>query len=237
MYKLDRAGYLARVLTHNPSELLRLAGIAWNTAKFRWIKRCAGAGSVMGLRTRIVNSANVRIGAKVFFQDDCYLRAGTDGRIVIGDRCAINSFAKFFGHGGITLGEDTQIGPGTLITTTGHDYRAGLETSFRPVVLGRRVWVGANVTILPGVQIGDHAVIGAGSVVHRNIPAYCVAVGVPARVVRRIDPAAEAPETAARRGQAEAGEHAAAGGGGRVPAEAAPGAEPLSTAPSAEGAP
>ena len=194
MYKLDRAGYLARILAHNPSELLRLAGIALNTAKFRWIKRCAGPGSVMGLRTRIVNSANVRIGAKVFFQDEVYLRAGTEGRIVIGDRCAINSFAKFFGHGGITLGEDTQVGPGSLITTTGHDYRAGLETSFRAVTIGRRVWIGANVTILPGVEIGDHAVIGAGSVVHRNIPPYSVAVGVPARVVRRIEGASEGDE-------------------------------------------
>jgi acetyltransferase-like isoleucine patch superfamily enzyme len=202
VYKLDRVGYLARVLAHNPSELLRLAGIGLTTAKFRWIKRCAGPGSVMGLRTRIVNSANVRIGSKVFFQDDVYLRAGTEGRIVIGDRCAINSFAKFFGHGGITLGEDTQIGPGTLITTTGHDYRAGLETSFKAVTIGRRVWVGANVTILPGVQVGDHAVIGAGSVVHRNIPPYSVAVGVPARVIRRIEPDTE--EAAA----------AAAGGGG-----------------------
>jgi acetyltransferase-like isoleucine patch superfamily enzyme len=56
-----------------------------------------------------------------------------------------------------------------------------------PVVLGRNVWLGANVTVLPGVTIGDDAVVGAGSVVTRNVPARTVVVGTPARVVRSLD--------------------------------------------------
>jgi acetyltransferase-like isoleucine patch superfamily enzyme len=107
--------------------------------------------------------------------------------VTIADRVAINSFCRFFGHGSIEIGEDTQIGPGTLITTTGHDYAHDLEVSFQKVVIGRHVWVGANVTILPNVEIGDFAVIGAGAVVNKSIPANSLAVGVPARVIRRIE--------------------------------------------------
>jgi len=187
VYKLDKVGYLWRVVSGDPGELLRIARIAWTTAKFRYLKRCVGAGSVIGGGTQIINSGNVRIGKKVLLQDAVYIRAGTDGRVVIGDRAAINSFCRFFGHGGIEIGEDTQIGPGTLITTTTHDFSRELEASFEKVVIGRRVWIGANVTILPGVEIGDACVIGAGSVVNRSIPAGSLAVGVPARVVPRVE--------------------------------------------------
>jgi acetyltransferase-like isoleucine patch superfamily enzyme len=55
------------------------------------------------------------------------------------------------------------------------------------------VWIGANVTILPGVEIGDFAVIGAGSVVMKTIPPHCIALGVPARVVRRLDVSSTPP--------------------------------------------
>lgn len=64
---------------------------------------------------------------------------------------------------------------------------AGYVTSASPVVIGDRVWIGASVTILGGVSIGDDAVIGAGSVVTGDIPASCVAYGVPCKVVRAID--------------------------------------------------
>ena len=187
MYKLDKVGYLWRVVKSDPGELLRIARIGWTTAKFRYLKRCAGAGSVIGGGTQIINSGNVRIGKQVLLQDAVYIRAGNDGRVVIGDRAAINSFCRFFGHGGIEIGEDTQIGPGSLITTTTHDFARELEASFEKVVIGRRVWIGANVTILPGVTIGDFCVIGAGSVVNRSIPAGSLAVGVPARVVRKVE--------------------------------------------------
>ena len=187
VYKLDKVGYLWRVVKGDPGELLRIARIAWTTAKFRYLKRCVGTGSVVGGGTRIINSGNVRIGKKVLLQDAVYIRAGTDGNVVIGDRAAINSFCRFFGHGGIEIGEDTQVGPGTLITTTTHDYSRELEASFEKVTIGRRVWIGANVTILPGVEIGDFCVIGAGSVVDRSIPASSLAVGVPARVVRKVE--------------------------------------------------
>ena len=162
MYKLDKAAHVAGII-RNPSELVHLIGVALNTFTFRYVRRCADRGTVIGRHTVIVNSANVRIGKNCLLQDGVYIRAGTAGRITIEDRVAVNSFCRLFGHGGITIGEDTQIGPGSLITTTTHDYNRGLEASFEPVIIGRGVWIGANVTVLSGVTIGDYAVVGAGS--------------------------------------------------------------------------
>jgi len=183
----NKAAYLVRIATRNPAELWRLFRVGLTTAKFRYLARCVGSGSVVGVGTSIVNSANVRIGRDVLLQDWVYIRAGSEGTVIIGDRAAINSFCRIFGHGSVTIGEDTQIGPGTLITTTDHDYQGGLATHFRRVTIGKGVWVGANVTILPGVEIGDGAVVGAGAVVNRDIPPRVLAVGVPLRVVRQLE--------------------------------------------------
>lgn len=184
---VHRSKYLARVLKTNPLEMLRLLNIALTTAKFRYLLCCIGKGTVVGTRTEMVNSSNVRIGKDCLLQDSIYLRAGTDGKIIMGDRVAINSFCKIFGHGSVEIGDDAQIGPGTLITTTDHDIYGNLEASFKKVTIGKRAWIGANVTILPGITIGDYAVVGAGSVVTRDIPPRCIAVGVPARVIKTMD--------------------------------------------------
>lgn len=187
MGHVNKLAYLSQVVLRNPTELLRLARTAWTTFKFRILKRCAGAGTTIEPLTRIVNSANVTIGRGCLIKEAVYLRAGPGGRIALGDRVAINSHAKIYGHGGVTVGEDSQLGPATLITTTDHDFANDLEARFIPVTIGRGVWVGANVTILPGVEIGDHAVIGAGAVVSKSVPARMVAVGVPAKVIKSID--------------------------------------------------
>lgn len=176
-------------LRRDPLEAFRLARIALATFRFRYVLRVAGPGCVFGTGTRIINASNVRIGRDCLFQDSIYVRAGIRGRVAIGDRVALNSFVQIYGHGGVDIGDETQIGPGTIVTTTGHDYNdRNLEASFTPIVIGKRVWIGANVTVIGGVTIGDGAVIGAGAVVIRDIPPHTLAVGVPARVVRELDP-------------------------------------------------
>jgi len=86
----------------------------------------------------------------------------------------------------VTIGDLTQIGPGVQILTADHprnpDERAsGLEFG-RPVRIGRNVWIGAGAIILPGVCVADDAIIGAGSVVTRDVPAGATVVGNPARI-------------------------------------------------------
>ncbi|MFL9827756.1 sugar O-acetyltransferase [Rhodoplanes sp. SY1] len=89
----------------------------------------------------------------------------------------------------VTIGDGTQIGPAVQIYAADHPRdpqtrRAGLEFG-RPVVIGRNVWIGGAAVILPGVTIGDDAVIGAGSIVTRDVPEGATVAGNPARVLRR----------------------------------------------------
>jgi maltose O-acetyltransferase len=107
---------------------------------------------------------NIRLGAGVFLNFNC----------IILDVVAV------------IIGDKTQIGPGVQILTADHprDHAtrdAGLEFG-RPIRIGRNVWIGGGAIILPGVTIGDDAVIGAGSVVTRDVPAGATAFGNPARV-------------------------------------------------------
>ena len=89
----------------------------------------------------------------------------------------------------VYIGDHTFIGPGVCIVCAGHaihpDERVGNNTS-KPIHIGKKVWIGANATILPGVHIGDNSIIGAGSVVTKDIPANVIAVGNPCRVLREI---------------------------------------------------
>lgn len=90
----------------------------------------------------------------------------------------------------IEIGHKTLIGPGCSLICTNHsvDAEERLQGVFRnrEIVIGSKVWLGANVTVCPGVTIGDRAVIGAGSVVTKDIPAEVVAAGNPCRVLRPI---------------------------------------------------
>jgi acetyltransferase-like isoleucine patch superfamily enzyme len=113
--------------------------------------------------------------------------------IHLGRRVFINAGCRFQDQGGITIGDDCLIGHNAVIATLQHDIAPSRRSDLipSPVVIGRNVWLGANVTVLPGVTIGDDAVIGAGSVVTKDVPARTIAVGSPARVVRSIDDDAE----------------------------------------------
>lgn len=89
----------------------------------------------------------------------------------------------------VTIGDGTQIGPGVQILTADHprhheQRRAGLEFG-RPIAIGRNVWIGGGAIILPGIGVGDDAIIGAGSVVTRDVPAGATAAGNPARLLAR----------------------------------------------------
>jgi len=109
--------------------------------------------------------------------------------IKIGKNVFINACCRFQDQGGIEIGDGSLIGHNTTIATLNHDFnpdkRANLHPS--PVKIGKNVWIGSDSTILPGVEIGDGAVIGAGSVVTKNVPANSIAVGSPARVIKQIE--------------------------------------------------
>lgn len=108
--------------------------------------------------------------------------------ITLGKRIFINSGCKFQDQGGVAIGDDSLIGHNTVLATLNHDidpsHRADMHPA--PIVIGRNVWIGSNVTVLPGVTIGDDAVAAATSVVTKDVPEKTVAVGSPARVVKSV---------------------------------------------------
>ena len=92
----------------------------------------------------------------------------------------------------VTIGDDVQIGPNVQLLTPWHPVAAGPRRdkweAASPITIGHNVWLGGGVIVLPGVTIGDNTVVGAGSVVTRDLPPDVVAVGNPARVVRTVEP-------------------------------------------------
>ncbi|WP_162062797.1 sugar O-acetyltransferase [Vibrio taketomensis] len=90
----------------------------------------------------------------------------------------------------ITIGSHVMIGPNVTLSTAGHpvepDRRRKVAQFNIPITIGDNVWIGANVVVLPGVSIGENSVVGAGSIVTKDIPPNVVAVGNPCRVLREI---------------------------------------------------
>lgn len=108
--------------------------------------------------------------------------------IEIGKGYFIQQCCTFFGRGGITLGENVLVGPKVNIITINHDPdpENRSATYGRPVVIGDNVWIGVNSTILPGVSIGCGAIIGANSVVTKDVPPMTVVAGNPARIIKTL---------------------------------------------------
>lgn len=110
-------------------------------------------------------------------------------RLSLGDNSGLGINCKI--QGTVTIGDNVMMGPDVLIYTTNHEFKCkdvpiqqqGYQAE-KPVSIGNDVWIGARVIILPGVHIGDGCVIGAGAVVTKDIPAYCVCAGNPAKVVK-----------------------------------------------------
>lgn len=108
--------------------------------------------------------------------------------IKIGKGCFIQQCCTFFGRGGITIGENVLVGPKVNIITINHDPdpENRSATYGRPVIIEDNVWIGINATILPGVRIGYGAIIGANSVVTKDVPAMTVAAGNPAKIIKEL---------------------------------------------------
>ena len=114
-----------------------------------------------------------------------------DPTLVIGDRCLINKGNAIVAHFSVVIGDDVFTGPNCYITDQNHAY-VNLELPIgrqkadeKPVRIGAGSWLGHGVVVLPGVTIGEHVTVAAGSVVTHDLPDRCVAAGSPARVVRR----------------------------------------------------
>ncbi|MCC8020144.1 MAG: sugar O-acetyltransferase [Rikenellaceae bacterium] len=112
------------------------------------------------------------------------------GRFIrFGKGVFVNNGCTFMDRGGITLEEGAYVGPNVNIITENHAEQPELRRFVysRPIVIGRRAWIGAAAVILPGVTVGENAIVAAGAVVTKDVPADTIVAGVPAKVVRRIE--------------------------------------------------
>ena len=109
----------------------------------------------------------------------------------MGDNFTANYNVTILDIAPVTIGDGCMFGPGVTISAVTHPVNAirrrGRIAQAKPVTIGNDVWLGANVLVMPGVTIGDNVVVGAGAVVTRDIPSNSLAMGVPARVARRLD--------------------------------------------------
>lgn len=129
-----------------------------------------------------------RVGEGSFYLDQIVWLNGD--HIDLGDRVGFNHGCYVNGYGGLVIGDDTIVGPGTMIHTANHDTGdldrpiSGQGWKGAPVHIGAGCWIGMGVCILPGVRLGDGCVVGAGSIVTDDVESLAVVAGNPARVLK-----------------------------------------------------
>lgn len=152
-----------------------------------------GAGVRCSGRPRVDNMGTMFIGDNTLVRSvnvPVELATGPGGRLEIGPNCSINYGASIGAMSSVTVGARCRIGPYVMIVDSEfHDvYDRSTLPQPRPVVLEDDVWIGAKASILPGVTVGRGAIVGTGAVVTRDVEPFTVVAGVPAKVIRRLDP-------------------------------------------------
>lgn len=150
-----------------PVGILRRMRMVYLGSKFRQL----GKGTVLYSGVHVSYPQNISIGESVSVSPGVFLGASSQGAIRIGDRCAIAA--------------------GTRFVTPTHDYNVLPVSSVginKDIVVGEDVWIGTSAIILPGVTIHSGAVVAAGAVVAKDVPADCGVGGMPARVIKKLEP-------------------------------------------------
>lgn len=159
---------------------IRCADLCWEYNRTR--------PSDMARREELLRQLFGKLGADPYVEPNIFCGFGYN--VEAGDRFFMNNDCVIVDPGKVIFGDDVKIGPQCGFYTAIHPLdaeqrKANLEAAY-PIVIGNNVWLGGGVKVLPGVTIGDNAVIGAGSVVSRDIPANTLAVGNPCRVIREL---------------------------------------------------
>ena len=156
-----------------------------------------GRNSYISPCVKVLGGKNICVGDDVSILSGCVLETvpgENNPLLTIGNGCSINEYTHITCAGKITIGESLLTGRFCLISDNSHGSSSFDDMSIPPLArkvrcsgeinIGKNVWLGDRVTVLGGVSIGDGAIIGANSVVTENIPAFSVAVGTPAKVVK-----------------------------------------------------
>lgn len=143
------------------------------------------ADALVGEGSKIWQFVVILSGARI--GDNCNVCAHSliEGDVVLGDRVTIKSGVQIWD--GTRIEDDVFVGPNATFTNDLHPRSKEYPEQFLGILIKRNASIGANATLLPGVTIGEYAMIGAGSVVTEDVPAYAVVVGNPAKIIRYVN--------------------------------------------------
>ncbi|HLI59500.1 MAG TPA: acyltransferase [Solirubrobacteraceae bacterium] len=153
--------------------------------------RC-GAATLLELPVRVTGAEGISLGRGVHVGRGSWLYTQAPGRLEIGDGCRLSGNCVLSAVRSVTIGSRVLFGTNVYVADSDHGYEGSEPVmdqplaKVAPVRIGDGAWLAQNVVVLSGVTIGAGAVIGAGSVVRSDVPARAVAVGAPARIVRRL---------------------------------------------------
>ncbi len=170
-----------------------------------WARRFGsfGTGTMIAFpQATILGEQSIHLGTDTLVGRHCTLSVGygpgdpgiPERGLVIGDRCVVGARCTFTAHAGIEIGDDVWFGQSVFVSDSSHGYQdphtpiGDQMGSHQPVRIGSGSWIGHGAVILPGTTIGRNVTVGAGSVVRGDVPDHTVVAGIPAKVVRRLEP-------------------------------------------------
>ena len=211
MSDADIESFYKTVIFHDTSDYAATVRLAYYSKTLKHL----GKNVKIGAGVKIVNPQFVSLGDNVTFSDDVTLIARgeggitikdsaylcervyldtedeDDGYIVVGERVYLGTGTTMFGHKGLEIGDDTLIAQNVTLTPYSHIFDDPTRNIFgqgghsRKVTIGRDCYIGMRVAILYSGDIGEGSIVGAGSVVVKPIPPYSLAVGCPAKVIKK----------------------------------------------------
>jgi acetyltransferase-like isoleucine patch superfamily enzyme len=191
---------------YGKTKFLSPHALPWNRARVQWAFMRQNSYVMWPLYGHVLDAireGRFEIGRNVTMMAGCWLTMPGAARLRIGRNVYVNGNVMLHAYESIDIGDFAAIGRGSFITDATHrvDHprrpimQAGMELR-GPTVIGQNVWIGNNVTITGGVSIGDRAIVGANSVVTTDVEPYTVVGGVPARVIKRLEPVDSQQQTA-----------------------------------------
>jgi maltose O-acetyltransferase len=192
MLKQTRGGRVVGKLLRVLGE--ELAGMDGRAAIGRALIAPLPRGAASRTRARLLRLVGHSIGDRTLLMSSFMLIGGHGAarRLRIGADCFINQDCVFDATAVIEIGDNVNLGHGVLITTSSHAIggaeRRGGRLEPEPVRVGDGAWLASRVVVLPGVEVGEGAIVAAGAVVTRSVPPHTMVGGVPAREIRRLEP-------------------------------------------------
>ena len=173
------------------------ATLPWNRARLHWAmaeRRAFARWPIHGNVLEMLDEGRLELGEHVLFEPGVWITMGPEARVRIGGGTFLNLGVQVAAQELVEIGEHCMFANGCFVTDANHRFSdpelpvpwQGF-TSKGPTRVGANVWCGANVVVTSGVTIGERCVIGANSVVTEDVPAFSIAAGAPARVLRRIE--------------------------------------------------